>query len=174
MVEPEEDHQPPADPRDLAEMFLEITTYRVDLDARVFTADGLARGLQHPGIDVERDEPAQLTAVAHGIEQHPRLLRRAAAQLHERVCAGGRGDLGGTVPQDLGLGAGRVVLGQPRDLVEQVAAHRVVEPLGRQLFRRLGQTVAHIATQRGGRGIGREVVRQRERHGVPFMGVSST
>ena len=55
----EEHHQTPADPRDLAEMFLEIATHRIDLDARIFTLDGGTGRVEHPGVDVERDEPAQ-------------------------------------------------------------------------------------------------------------------
>ena len=46
-----------------------------------------------------------------------------------------RGDLGGPGEQDLPLGPGRVVLRQPGDLLEQLAAALVVEPLRRQRLR---------------------------------------
>ena len=127
--------------------------------------------LQHPGVDVERDEPAQRSAVAQRVEQHASLLRSAAAELDQRVGARRGGDLRRPRAQDLRLGAGRVVLGQPGDLVEQVAAHRVVEPLGRQRLRRLGQPVAHIAAQRLRGRVGGQVVGQREGHDDPFSGI---
>ncbi len=81
---------------------------------------------------------------------------------------------GDAIAQDLRLGPGRVVLGQPGDLVEQVAADRVVEPLGRQRLRSLRQPVEHVAAQRLGSGVGGQIVRQRERHEDPFSGVSAT
>src|SRR4029079_12981076 len=52
-------HQTPADARYLAEMLLEITTHRIDFDTRVFTLDGGSGRVEHPGVHVERDEPAQ-------------------------------------------------------------------------------------------------------------------
>ena len=45
------------------------------------------------------------------------------------------GDLRGAALEDLALGAGRVVLLQPGDLLEELAAAGVVEPLGRQPLR---------------------------------------
>ena len=82
-----------ADARDLAEVLLEIAADGVDLDARILVEDGRARRLQHPGVDVERDEPAQRSAVAQRAEQQPGLLRGAAAELHQRVRTGRGGDL---------------------------------------------------------------------------------
>ena len=54
-----------------------------------------------------------------------------------------RGDLAGARDEDLPLRAGRVVLGQPGDLLEEFAALGVVEPLRRQL---LGVRVSPSAT----------------------------
>ena len=77
-------------------------------------------------------EAPQRSGVAQRVQQQPGLLRRAAADLDQRLGAGDRGDLVGVLGQDRPLGAGRVVLGQPGDLVEQLAARGVVEVLGRQ------------------------------------------
>ena len=51
--------------------------------------------------------------------------------------------------QDLALGAGRVVLGQRGDLLEQLAAAGVVEPLRRQRLRARGQAGPGVGAQRG-------------------------
>src|SRR5262249_46538872 len=50
--------------------------------------------------------------------------------------------------EDRTLGARRVVLGQPRDLVEQVGAAVVVEVLRRELLGRGGEAGAHIGRER--------------------------
>ena len=93
-------------------------------------------------------EAAQRSVVAQRRQQHAGLLRGAAAEFDEGVRAAVRGDGGRLRTQDLRLGAGRVVLGQPGDLVEQVAAHGIVEPLGRQRLRRLPQPGEHVVAQR--------------------------
>ena len=70
------------------------------------------------------------------VEQQPGLLRRARAQLDERLGPGrARRSRRRVRCQQGPLGAGRVVLGQPGDLLEQLAAAGVVEPLRRQLLR---------------------------------------
>ena len=170
----QERHQAPPAGRDLAQMLLEIATYGGDLDARVLIGDRCARSLEHRGVDVERDEPAQRAALTHRVEQPSGLLRGPTAQFHERVRFRRGSDLPCPRGEDLRLGARRVVLRQPGDLIEQITADRVVEPLGRQRFRRSGKPVAHIATQRGLGGVCGQVVLQRERHHDPFNGERST
>ena len=59
--------------------------------------------------------------------------------------------------EDLPLAAGRVVLGQPGDLVEQLAAAVVVEPLRRQPLRLGGEAPAHVGAERVGQVVGSEV-----------------
>ena len=54
--------------------------------------------------------------------------------------------------EDRPLGAGRVVLGEPGDLVEQLAAALVVEPLRRQRLRRGRQPGAHVGFEGARRG----------------------
>ena len=61
------------------------------------------------------------------------------------------------VEQDRAFGAGRVVLGESGDLVEQLAAPVVVEPLRRERLRRGAEAGAHVGFQRARRGVGREV-----------------
>ena len=89
---------------------------------------------------------------AKRVQQQPGLLRRARAQLDQRLRAGRRGDLGGVRGQDRPLRPGRVVLRQPGDLLEQLAAPGVVEPLGWQPLRR--RRSARPARRRAARGRG--------------------
>ena len=69
---------------------------------------------------VERHEARERARVAHRVEQDPRLLRRSRAELDERVGAGDARDLRRPRLEDRPLAASRVVLGQARDLVEQL------------------------------------------------------
>ena len=116
---------------------------------RVLAAGWRSRCRQHAGVDVERHEAAQRSAVAQRVQQHagssPRCRCPARRGCRRRLADG---DVGRRGPQDLRLGAGRVVLGQPGDLVEQITAHGIVEPLGRQRLRCLLQAVEHVAAQR--------------------------
>ena len=73
--------------------------------------------------------------VTQCVEQHPGLLRRAAAEFHQGVGAGCRRRSRPRARAGSRPRPGRVVLRQPGDLIEQVAADRVVEPLGRQRLR---------------------------------------
>ena len=56
-------------------------------------------------------------------------------ELDERVGPGELGDVAAWATRIAALGAGRVVLGEPGDLVEELAAAVVVEPLRRQRLR---------------------------------------
>src|SRR5690606_4179986 len=67
-----------------------------------------------------------------------------------------------------------IVLRQPGDPVEQRAAHRVVEPFGRQRLRGGGQTGQDVAAQRFGDGVLGQVVRQGDGHAVPSRAIIST
>ena len=61
--------------------------------------------------------------------------------------AAGRSDLRRLGLEDLPLGAGRVVLGQGGDLLEQFAAGRVIEPFGWQRFGGGGQPGPRVGAQ---------------------------
>ena len=65
--------------------------------------------------------------------------------------------VGGVRDEDRALGARRVVLGQARDLVEQLAAAVVVEPLRRQGLRRRREPGADIRLERAREIVGPEV-----------------
>ena len=145
----EEHHQSPADPRDLAEVFLEIAADSVDLDARILVAGWPNRP---PAAPRRRRRTGRTGAAIHC-----RATRLSSSLVFSEVPLPSSTNVSAPDAAAISaersrrisrLGAGRVVLGQPGDLVEQVAAHRVVEPLGRQRFRRLGQAVVHIAAQR--------------------------
>jgi hypothetical protein len=59
----QEHEQPAAAARDFGQVLLEIAADSGYFDTRIFVLDGGRRRRQHAGIDVERHEPAQRTAV---------------------------------------------------------------------------------------------------------------
>ena len=88
---------------DLVEMVLEVADDRVHFDAVVLAGD---RGRCAPECllaDVERNEATQRARARERVEQQPRLLRRARAELDERVGAGLRGDRAGAFREDAPL-----------------------------------------------------------------------
>src|SRR5581483_1697080 len=72
------------------------------------------------------------------------------AQLDEDGCPGVGGDVRGSCIEDLALAPCRVVLLESRDVVEELRAAVVVEPLRWQHLRRRRQPDAHVAAQRAG------------------------
>ena len=116
------------------EVALEVADDAVDLQPWVLL-DELRGGGEHGRLgDVERHVAAQRPVRGHGVEQHARLRRVAGAELHELARAGVLGHLPGDRLEDPPLRAGRVVLRQLRDALEQLGAVRVVEVLGGQLL----------------------------------------
>ncbi len=137
--------------------------------------DRRACRIEHPRVDIERARTGAGIRCRARRPSSMRVFSEVPLPSSTRVSApDADGDLGRPRTQDLRLGAGRIVLRQPGDLVEQVAAHRIVEPLGRQRLRCLSQPVPHISAQRPGRRVGGQVVGQREGHDDPFSGISST
>ena len=99
--------------------------------------------------DVDRDVGGEAAGVAHRAQQVARLRCRARAELDQGPGLPRRGDDLSRAPgEDLALGAGRVVLGQLGDLLEELGAALVVEVLGRQLLRLGGQAEADVARHR--------------------------
>ena len=136
----------------------------VDGEARV-PGGQLVRGrAQRRRADVERNVASEAPRRVERVEQHPGLVRRPRPQFHERVGAGQLGDLGGRTTERRPLSLGRVVLDEAGDLVEELAAGLVVEPLGGKGFRRLRKTGADVVAQRPVCRIGAEVVGQLHRH----------
>src|SRR5690606_37273761 len=78
------------------------------------------------------------------------------AQLQQRAGAGGGGDVRRPLDEDLPLAAGRVVLLQPGDLLEEGAAALVVEPFRRQGLGRAGQPLVDVLAERLGEVVGGE------------------
>jgi hypothetical protein len=124
---------------------LEVADDAVHLESWVIVHQ-LVGGLAHHALgDVDRH--VALRAL-HRVEQHARFERGTGAQLHELAGrVGRRDDLGRASAQDRRLGAGRVVLGELADALEQLGAAGVVEVLGRDLLERLGEAVEHVIGQ---------------------------
>ncbi len=115
-------------------MALEVPDDRVHVHLRMLVGDGARRVPQRHLAHVERNEPSELPGLRECIEQESGLLRRAGTELDERVRAAGGCDLVGAGVEDRALGAGRVVLLESGDLVEQLRPPIVVEPLRRQVL----------------------------------------
>src|SRR5690349_11729495 len=89
--------------------------------------------------DVDRRVEREL---GQRLDQQSRLDARAAAELDQGTCRSRPpADLTGAPPQDLGLRAREIVLGQLADLVEQGRAARVVQELRGDGARVRGQSV---------------------------------
>src|SRR5439155_18689001 len=145
-----------ADARDLLEMALEVNDNSVDFDVVVLRNGG--RGFaQCLFADVERYESPQGSTTCQRVQQQARLLRGSGPQFDQRVGVGRGRDVTGVLLEDLALAARRVVLGEPRDLVEQLRSAFVVEPLRRKLLGRLGDPLAHVGLERGAEVIAPEV-----------------
>ncbi len=108
----------------------------------------LRRSTQDLLADVERREQGQRAGGVERVEEQRRLLRGARAELDE-CRAPVSSAISGAPAQDRPLGAGRVVLGQARDLVEQARSQLVVQPLGRELLRLLAQAPERLVEERG-------------------------
>jgi len=119
----EEGDQPPTVAGQVAQVEGEVADHGLDLHAAVPRGELDGRRAQGLVRDVDGDESAQgpgpATGVAEGVEEDARLLARAAAELDEGRGVAGGGDRRGVLEEDRPLGPGRVVLGQPRDGVEQ-------------------------------------------------------
>ena len=113
-----------------------------------------------------RAPPGRRRTARTGAACPRRAARRSSSRVFSEVplpssssvsAAARRRDLGGVRLEDRPLGAGRVVLGQPGDLVEQLAAAGVVEVLRRQHLRGGGEAGADVVGQLAGEGVGVEV-----------------
>jgi hypothetical protein len=155
------DQSRPARRRQTVEVALEVADQPVHVQAGILRGQLGGTGANHLLGHVHGDEALERPGGGHRIQQQARLGRAARSQLDE-LAGAGRGDqLVGDALEDRPLGAGRVVLGQLADPVEQHRAARVVEVLWRQLLERAGQAVASVVGERAP-----AVARQRvlERH----------
>ena len=117
---------------------LEVADDRVDPHARVLARPARVRPSRSTGSHTSNGHDALERA---GVGE----ARRAAGASWSTCPSRARGACWrrcaraiavGLALEDLGLAAGRVVLGEPGDLVEQLRAALVVEPLRRQVLRR--------------------------------------
>ena len=101
------------------------------------------RAAQEGLVDVEEDEPLR-PLPPPGVEEQPDLPPRARPQLDDLARTRPVHDLARDALQDAELGAGRVVLGEPGDLLEEPAAAVVVEVLAGQLGEGTLQALPHL------------------------------
>jgi hypothetical protein len=120
--------------RDHVEMAVEVADDTVHGEPGVVAGDHLGCTDQRAFADVERHVALERAARAQRVEQHACLVGAARAELDQRVGVREIGDRSCLLGQDRSFGFGGVVLGQPRDLVEQLASLRVVEPLRGRSF----------------------------------------
>ena len=106
----------------------EVAHGRGDLEVGVGRRERVRRADERRLGDVDGDVVTQRSRVREGVEEDPGLRARSGPELDERRCLGRHGDRLGVLDQERPLGAGGVVLLEPRDLVEQLAADVVVEP----------------------------------------------
>ena len=140
----EEGQQPPGVPGQLTEVLLEVSDHRLDLQGGEPLGHRRARVLQHSRIDVERHEAPERARLRQRSDQQLRLLRGAAAELDEGLGTAGARDVDDVPVEDRALGPGGVVLLEPGDLVEELAAPGVVEVLRRQRLRIGGESGSHV------------------------------
>ena len=115
-----------------AERFGEVGGHRLHGRTRVVRRDR-ARRVGHDLLaDVEGNEQQRTAVPRQRVEQQAGLGRHPRTEFEQGSRAGELGDVTAAVREDLGLAGRRVVLGQPGDLVEQLAAALVVEPARRQ------------------------------------------
>ena len=80
----------------------------------------LTQDLEDARRDVDRDVAQASVGAQEGVDEQPRLDRRAASELDEhRRLLEAVGDGAGASLEDLVLGAGEVVLGEVADLLEE-------------------------------------------------------
>ncbi len=163
----ERDHPPPAAGQPV-QVPGEVADHAVQREPRVVGRERVHRRPQRRRADVLGHVGRQAPRAAEGVEQQPGLLRRARAQLDEHVGPGDRGDLVDGAFEQRPFGARGVVLGQPGDLLEQLAAAGVVEPLRRQALRVRGETGPDVGRERGlGVVVGQVDVENACVHGLP-------
>ncbi len=134
--------------RDVAQVALEVADHAVHAQARVLLDQAFGAAVDHALGHVDGDVALERAGRLQRVEQHARLGRGPGAELDELAGAGQLGQLLGALLEDRPLGAGRVVLGQLADAVEQLRPARVVEVLRRQLLERPREAVEHVLGQR--------------------------
>ena len=151
---PEEGDHPRAAERDPLQVALVVAHEPAHVDA-VLAGNRLGR---RPGDllrDVDRCVRAEAAVVAQRVEQHASLRGRPGAELDQRRRGACRlADPRGVALEDRALRPRRVVLGQPRDLLEELRPAAVVEVARGELLERLreaGPDVRRHPRERPGR-----------------------
>ena len=141
----EEREHPPLAVGDVLEVALEVADQPVHDQPGIDLAQLLGAALDDELRDVDRHVAAERPRARHRVEQRARLRCEPGPELDQLLGLGGCHDLGCSAVEDLALAAGRVVLGELRDAVEEARAAVVVEELGRKLLqRRLGEAVPDL------------------------------
>ncbi len=144
---------------DLGEVAVEVADDGVDVEAVVVVGQPGRGGPEELVAHVERQVAPQRSVDGHGVEQQAGLVAGPGPQLDQGVGQGQPGDGRGVGLEQRPLGPGRVVLGQPGDVLEQPAAGFVVEPDRREALAATagGHPVPDVVLQRDPQILGTEV-----------------
>ena len=134
--------------RNVLQVALEVADHAVDPEPGILRGQRLGALAHHALGDVHRHVALERAGRAESVQQHPRLGRRARAELHQLHRARQLRQLLRAFAEDRALAARGVVLRQLADLVEQPRAAGVVEVLGGQLLERAREAVQHVLGQR--------------------------
>ncbi len=135
----EEQREPPAARAERNEVFMEVAHDPAHGEARVVGRETIDRRGQKALADVQHDAALEQLPRLHRLQQPPHLAADPRPEFAQLGRSGALDDLVGDRLEERVLGSGLVVLGQPRDLVEERAAAVVVEVLAGQRWQRPGQ-----------------------------------
>jgi hypothetical protein len=118
------------------EVPLEIAHECPHVEKRIVGEEPGGRGLDGHLVDVDGHVTDGLTEPVPGLEEPARLGRRSRPQLHDVLRGEGVHEAGSDLLEKGGLGTGEIVLGQLRDVLEELGPRRVVEIFRGQAHRR--------------------------------------
>jgi hypothetical protein len=129
---------------------IEVADDAVQLELRILLRELLDARAQNGLAHVEGDEGREGAEVYERVEQEPRLVGGSRAELDQRLGTRRFCDCRRVLFENRTLATREVVLGKASDLVEELGAAVVVEPLRRNRLRHRGQPATNVGAQRLG------------------------
>ena len=143
----EEREAPPAGRGHVGEVALEIADHRVNGERRVVPGEPGGGALEGEPVHVQGHVADRPPARGGRVQDEARLLGGARPDLHDVVGKNFPDQSGNNFPQQGRLGAGRIVLGQLGDPLEQQRPRAVVKVLRGQGLLPRGQAPSHVRFQ---------------------------